>query len=494
MKKSPLKLKWYYGAFLMLVLMITPILYFWPRSTETNKKDPRDFVQKVHVHLDHTGFFPDPISKAQDVTKSCLECHPSTAKEVMKTSHYTWERGPVKLPRRKEKLKIGKRNLINNFCIGIQGNEASCASCHSGYGWENNSPISQNEHDVDCLICHDGSGSYAKGNQGYPLESVNLQLVAQSVSYPKRENCGKCHIYGGGGMGVKHGDLDNSLLNPSEVIDAHMSKASMECIDCHKTEHHQIKGQAYSVSVSANENALECSDCHDNAPHRSERLNEHIFSLACQTCHIPSFARKVPTKMYWDWSKAGNNKRKEDHLTYLKIKGEFIYEKNVLPKYAWFNKTVDRYILGDKINPKKITEINRPLGDIFDAKAKIWPFKVHEAMQPFDRVHKYLMAPTTSGEGGYWHDFNWDKALRLSEKSTGLPYSGVYGFTKTRMHWSLSHMIPPKEKSLQCADCHGENATRLNWKKLEYSGDPISNGGRKSQELIKTQGSIYENK
>lgn len=484
MKNKTTIVKWYYGAILMLFLILTPIIIFWPRQSSRQTKNPRDFVSTVHEHLDHSAFFPDAFTTPQDVTKACLECHPSAAKDLMKTSHYTWERGPVKIPGRDISLKIGKKNLLNNFCIGIQGNEASCSSCHAGYGWKDNLPISKKEEDVDCLICHDWSGTYAKGKSGMPQKGVNLQVVAQAVGYSKRDNCGKCHMYGGGGMGVKHGDLDNSLVNPSQVVDVHMSKNSMLCIDCHKTEHHQIKGQAYSVSVVANQNALDCTDCHAETPHKNQRLNAHVEALACQTCHIPSFSRKAPTKMYWDWSKAGDNKRKDDHLTYLKIKGEFIYEQNVLPEYAWFNRSVERYLLGDKIDHGKTTVLNKPRGDIHDASAKIWPFKVHRAKQPYDKENDYLMAPTTSGAGGYWHDFNWDKALRLSEKNTGLAYSGKYGFADTVMYWPLSHMVTAKEKSLQCNDCHGKNANRFDWKALGYGGDPIARGGRQTQELL----------
>jgi hypothetical protein len=35
-------------------------------------------------------------------------------------------------------------------------------------------------------------------------------------------------------------------------------------------------------------------------------LNRHTSKLACQTCHIPEFARGgIATKMSWDWSTAG---------------------------------------------------------------------------------------------------------------------------------------------------------------------------------------------
>ena len=66
--------------------------------------------------------------------------------------------------------------------------------------------------------------------------------------------------------------------------------------------------------------------------------------------------------MTWDWSKAGDASRPEDPHHYLKIKGEFVYGNNVTPEYDWFNLSVDRYLLGDKINQAGVTDINRPRG------------------------------------------------------------------------------------------------------------------------------------
>jgi hypothetical protein len=56
---------------------------------------------------------------------------------------------------------------------------------------------------------------------------------------------------------------------------------------------------------------------------------------------------------------------------FIKIKGEFTYEMNVVPGYFWFNKTVDRYLLGDSMNPETYTDLNRPNGSIDDPTAKI---------------------------------------------------------------------------------------------------------------------------
>ena len=187
--------------------------------------------------------------------------------------------------------------------------------------------------------------------------------------------------------------------------------------------------------------------------------------------------RRIPTKATWDWSKAGDSSRKEDQHHFLKIKGEFVYEQDAVPEYRWFNMTVDRYLLGDKIDPEKVTPINLPRGSISDPKARIWPFKIHRAKQPYDVVNRYLFAPVTGGDGGYWTTFDWESAFKLGSKSSGLPYSGRYGFAPTEMYWPLTHMVVPKEQALSCTDCHGAR-TRFDWKALGYAGDPIQIGGR----------------
>ena len=121
--------------------------------------------------------------------------------------------------------------------------------------------------------------------------------------------------------------------------------------------------------------------------------------------------------------------------------------------------------------------MNPPDGDINDPTAKIWPFKVHRAKQPYDAVNNYLLQPKTVGEGGFWTDFDWDQALRLGSEVVGLDYSGEYGFAETEMYWPISHMVAPIEEALLCDDCHGDGG-RLDWEALGYPGDPITWGGR----------------
>jgi hypothetical protein len=193
---------------------------------------------------------------------------------------------------------------------------------------------------------------------------------------------------------------------------------------------------------------------------------------------VPSIAIKDPTKIYWDWSTAGQDDIPDDHYTYLKIKGSFVYDKDVQPSYTWFNGNLDyRYLLEDKIDPTQPTMINDPAGDISDPNAKIFPFKIHIAKQPYDKNYNYLLQPITAGEDGYWTNFDWDQAFQLAEERMGLPYSGEYDFAETWMYWPSTHMVQPAEKALQCVDCHSDEG-RLDWQALGYLGDPINWGSR----------------
>ncbi len=474
-----IKYLWAVGLIISFLIVAVPIVLLVTSQSEA-ADNPWAHVPSARVHTDHSHLIQGPFETASEVTKTCLSCHEDAAYEVMQTNHWTWQAPPVEVDWRDEPVSTGKANLLNNFCIGIQSNWSSCTRCHIGYGWDSPDFDFSAKENVDCLACHDQSGTYVKGSAGVPVEGVDLLAAAKSVGSPTRENCGNCHFNGGGGAGVKHGDLDPSLYFPDDQVDVHMGKYDFECIDCHQTSDHQIKGRAMSVSVD-NVNQVYCTDCHDAATtHSDARINDHLDAIACQTCHIPLGATRVPTKMEWYWSDAGQD-REEDPHEYLKIKGSFVYETSFMPEYAWYNGVVDyRYLLGDPIDPNVPTVLNPPGGDISDPNAKIWPFKVHRADQIYDRVYNYLIQPKTVGEGGYWTEFDWDQAARLGSEAVGLEYSGEYGFAPTEMYWNLSHMVQPGEDALQCYDCHGDNG-RMDWEALGYFGDPMRWGGREAQ-------------
>lgn len=426
----------------------------------------------------HENYISGPLNSGPEVTAACLNCHEDAATDVMKTSHWNWS---LKQTINGKEVNRGKKNAINNFCVSIDSNWPRCTSCHIGYGWEDASFDFTDKIKVDCLVCHDTTGTYKKTatGAGNPEEIVDLVYVAKNVGTPSRFNCGSCHFFGGGGDAVKHGDLDSSINYPERETDVHMAVEGNDftCQTCHTTENHEISGNAMVVSPS-NQTHIGCESCHVD-PHAESLLNDHMAAVACQTCHIPAFAKQIPTKTSWDWSTAGQDldeaKDKHGKPTYMKKKGHFTWDKNIVPEYAWYNGTGGAYIPGDKIDPEKTTLLSFPLGDINDPEAKISPFKVHTGKQIYDTEHNYLITPKVFGKGGYWKTFDWQSAAKLGMEASGLEYSGSYDFAPTKMYWSINHMVSPKEHSLGCLDCHGDKG-RLDWKALGYEGDPLRTG------------------
>ncbi len=98
----------------------------------------------------------------------------------MKTSHWLWSKETDKYPGKNGKVAVGKRNVINNFYPGIVSNESSCTSCHIGYGWRDSSFNFNDEKKIDCLVCHDRTGSYKKART-----RPAIRLVASTIQ-PRR--------------------------------------------------------------------------------------------------------------------------------------------------------------------------------------------------------------------------------------------------------------------------------------------------------------------
>lgn len=460
---------------------------------------------------DHSSFdiLKKPFASGPEVTKACLTCHTEAAKQVQSSIHWTWDYTNPETGQ-----KLGKSRVINAFCGNVASNEPRCTSCHAGYGWEKISEgPPKDQTAVDCLVCHAEKGTYAKLDNaaghpplsplsagaktitGAPAKPVDLAMAAQSVGMPTRENCGQCHFYGGGGDNVKHGDLSSVLYNPDKSVDVHMSKdgANMACSDCHVTKSHAWAGSRYNVTAhddvgtgkpGERRDVATCESCHGTAPHEAAslkgmKLNDHVDRVACQTCHIPEFARGgVATKTAWDWSTAGKLKDGKPygeeefvqsdgkHLhTYLSTKGNFEWGENVVPYYAWFDGQVEYTTADRKIDPTKVVEINRISGSPDDGKSRIWPFKRMQGRQAYDKqlehlVYNHVYGPDT--DTAFWTNFDWSKSNKAAMDYVGAPYSGEYGFVDTYMYWPITHMVAPKQDALDCEACHAKDGRLAN--------------------------------
>ena len=455
---------------------------------------------KQNTTADHSKFkeLQQPFASGPDVTAACLKCHTEAAKQVQHTKHWTWEfLNPT------SKQMLGKKHVLNNFCISIPSNYQFCTGCHIGYGWKDANFDFSVENNVDCLSCHDTTGAYKKfpGYAGHPLykdteippnsgkivKAPDLSKVAQKVGKTSRDTCGACHFYGGGGDGVKHGDMDSSLAAPDKELDVHMDSAGLDftCSTCHRGSGHDVAGSRYAVTAidkagvlmrgqAAHRNPATCVSCHGNGPHKAnDRLNVHANRIACQTCHVPKIARGgVPTKVFWNWQTSGklNNgkpivtKDAKGHVTYDSRKGDFTLAEDFPPEYTWFNGDVQYTLLGDKVTKSdRPIGINRLSGSPTDGKSLIWPVKIFRGIQPYDPVNQTLVTPHVAGDDdtAYWKNFGWEKAIATGMQTSNAPFSGQVDFIKTQMSWPITHMVAPKEKALACAECHIREGSRL---------------------------------
>ena len=477
---------------------IAALAIITPALASTTPLNPKAAPQLERSTADHSKFkeLQQTFTSGPEVTKACLACHNTAGHQVMKSIHWTWEANSPTTGK-----KLGKKWAANNFCGSIISNETRCTSCHAGYGWKDKDYDFTDQNNVDCLACHDTTGTYKKfgTDAGHPLyadrefepmegppgkkqfKAPDLSKIAQHVGQPGRGNCGACHFNGGGGDAVKHGDLDSSLKNPSRELDVHMAKdgANMVCSDCHTFNAHQPSGSRYAATSKDkhgldlpkdDHNHATCESCHGFTPHKEAKINNHTNKVACQTCHIPEFARGgIATKTLWDWSTAGkmdaNGKPlfiKDDHghLKYSAAKGDFAYGENVRPEYKWYNGVVHQIAITDKLDglldAKGVLELNRVEGSAKDPNARIWPFKVMHGKQPYDTGNNTLVVNHVYGDDdtSLWRNYDYSKSIKAGMEYAGLPYSGQFGFVETRMNWFITHMVAPKEKAVPCQECH----------------------------------------
>ncbi len=436
-----------------------------------------------------------PFATGPEVTKACLECHTEAGKHVMKSLHWKWD---FKNPGTGQQL--GKKHLVNNFCTNARGNEGMCAQCHISYDYKDSSFDFSNQGNIDCLVCHDRTGTYyktptTKGNaacsvmfEGKP--EIDLAKVARAVGMPGRENCGRCHFNGGGDDNAKHGDLSSALIAPDKVLDVHMDAKGLNfaCTACHVTVKHIPAGSRYDVHASdpagkgkpgLRRDVATCQSCHGTRPHPGQglnaiKLNGHADTVACQTCHIPTFARGgVATMTSWDWRTAGKLNEKgegyyeknftqsngEHRKTYKSIKGSFTFAENVVPEYAWFDGQMQYTTIDTVFDPTKSVAINSFKGSHGDAKSRIWPFKRMQTVMPYDAGRNTLVYTHLWGEddAAYWGNYDFPKAVAAGMKKNDLPFSGKLGFIDTHSYWPITHMVTTKDKALDCNECHSKS-------------------------------------
>ena len=462
----------------------------------------------------HKGYFTENTYTG---TSQCLDCHGKIGDDVMTTGHWKWEGVSSNIAGYEGEIH-GKKDLINNFCQAVPSNEGRCTQCHIGIGWKDKNFDFGNPKNLDCLACHDQTGTYKKAptTAGAPDPSVNLGAVAQSVGLndgvPPRSTCVFCHASAGGDDNVKHGDISTDLKATTREYDVHMGTdgGNMTCVACHQvkkdsagnTLSHGIGGMAYH---SVDEGVMkQCTDCHGAATgiHAGTSVQNIVTThatLACQVCHIPAIARKVSTMVDWRWSQAGASAPPAQcapadpavlpsRSTYSKQKGCFVWQNNVRPVLRFADGKWNRMMVNTNDGYASLpVDLASPTATYRTAGAKIYPFKKMVGNQPADKNFKLgkntktvlvpnLFGNATTDADAYWVSFDWSRALASGVAYTQQEYSGTYEFVDTVMLLKVDHEVAPKEaaygKDNRCADCHFSG--QIDWPALGWPSDPVT--------------------
>ena len=451
---------------------------------------------------DHTSFeiLQQDFDSLEQLNDACMSCHSKAPEQLHNTIHWSWRfessDGDIQ----------GKLAVMNGYHPSVASNLESCDNCHIGFGLKEDELSGiKSTGAVDCMMCHDTTGEYfySKFHQDgakclnchddgaealkeltrkrEPRFTRTLADMAQHVGMSTSAACGACHFHDGGADGAKHGDLDSSLLTASRELDVHLSQdgAGLTCSSCHQGDDHQLYGSRYQADSPGDHEGINamtgaratCVSCHGDRPHPAQqaRLNDHTDKVACQTCHIPEYARGgIATKTFWDWSKAGEKDRRHKsfvhyddagRVTYASQKGEMQYGENLIPQYHWFNGQIKFARPGESVNPGTGVLLTQISGDAHSPDTKISPFHLFNSVLPFDAGSNQLMPMELAGRGrdAYWNGYDWDKSLQAGAEAVGLEFSGKTGFITTTMLWPLNHGVAPKEQALSCNDCHVGN-------------------------------------
>ncbi len=343
---------------------------------------------------------------------------------------------------------------------------------------------------------------------GTPMTPMALttEQAAQTVHRTTRQSCLNCHAGAGGANGAKRGDLSSFSANPPVVLDMHMSSAAgganLTCSACHNVagtdgkSTHRVRGRG--LDLRANDTAArftcDAAGCHTSTPHgavtNGTQLNRHTAKVACQTCHIPTYAKVVatatgsagmPTEVVRDWSKPVVSQ------TACSGRGGWLPEdiraSNLRPSYAWFDGTSRVTYVGEPVStmPTKPLDANiaafmglptgtaaytmgAPNGTVNTAAAKIYPMKEHWSKMAVSTATNTLVPQSTFEffrTGSFCRAVAIGMGLNADTACAGAQNTGVPAGARAvpvHTYQTLNHGVEPQSGALgannACGSCH----------------------------------------
>jgi hypothetical protein len=197
-------------------------------------------------------------------------------------------------------------------------------------------------------------------------------------------------------------------------------------------------------------------------------LNRHSDKVNCTTCHIPAFAKTIPTDMNRNWAVMELDTAK------ALFDPEMVKATNVMPTYGWFNGDSHFYKFRDAVtldaNGKE--QLAYPDGAFEDPAgkySKLFPMKLHEGSQPKE-ITSNILLPLKNKIAFETGDVN--AAITAAATAYGITYTG-HTFQATQQYEGIFHAVGPKNTALSCSNggCHPQitaGANRMPFTSLGY--------------------------
>jgi len=437
-----------------------------------------------------------------------------------------------------------------------------CGQCHVGGQYQ--APLGEmmpgyatldRETDaIDCLICHaaaydmDRKQIVRDGNGRLRWGQDRSLGAALSATTPGARTCLRCHQHNFGGdlyvdpidpsymQSLRQlGDRWPRVRHPgskrgtpfSPTWDVHAA-AGMSCLDCHPAEGHRIARGTHTTTLMANDLPgveVSCLGCHDDPPHDGgesvgRALNDHLATVACTTCHIPSLhpdnvTRRDFAETEWEpepgihiYHDAEKRHRAGDGIDYVWWNGDATFLGNPIgdnprggglyrfydaaqrwPEFAdfdyagWYEETM-RPLAARR--PSKLYAMKRFNGRQHIDLQNIGPFG--GMFVPYNLPHYYRHGEPAVAAGLEMEKsmmkmmYGWMFKIYMLDRfmshmaidgwNTG-SYEDVRNGRRVEARWlptdahlEISHGVR-REGALMCGDCHGPDSV-LDWERLGY--------------------------
>ena len=447
------------------------------RKYKKDKKDKENKkAKKAHASImQYTG------------PETCINCHESEAQDIHGSVHYQ-QTGMTPNVSNITGTAGKAEGAFNTYCGSIKTSPYfTCAGCHVGNGIPPTPEMTSEQlNNIDCMVCHQdeysriGAPPYQDevviGADGLPTTiqipvaetfrfipdeagmSISILEAARTVHPTTRASCLRCHAGASGSDGGKRGDISFVNVDPPVTSDIHMSShgGDLTCSDCHSAKNHLFKGRGLDIRPNDVKGLFTCAECHTDEPHKddsSNTLDRHTGRVACQTCHIPEFAKDISTELVRDW--------RHSHFSESACGGrggwlpEEVRESNVIPTYRWFDGTSEVYNLGqvpgENADGEKAFGI--PHGAVDSTDAKIYPMKEHRSVAA-QHDATGLMIPHSTYT--YFTQNSFDLAVRDGMQQEGI--EGSYTLVDVHTYQTINHGVEGKKSALNCRECHGPDS------------------------------------